>query len=143
MISTRLASTIALLLVFLFLPQHSVEAQNTNSQPPEVRQFSFSCDKATIEYAVVLRHAGWVYIMPQPKSPQAAWGNRDGRTTWWVGYWLNDKTQATSLTQPAKDDEGVFVGDGSGGRRWRRGGSPLAPTKIEWLCSKAGGIAPK
>ncbi len=142
MISTGRATAIALLLFFLFLPHHSVEAQNTNSHP-EVRQFSFPCDKTTIERAVALHRAGWVYIMPQPKSPQAAWGNRDGRTTWYVGYWLNERAHVTSLTQPVKDDKGEFVGDGSGGPRWRRGGSPFAPTKIEWLCSKAGGIPPK
>lgn len=32
------------------------------------------CDKATIALAFELSQQGWVYIMPQPKSPQAAWG---------------------------------------------------------------------
>jgi hypothetical protein len=118
-------------------------AQNTNSIPSELRQGSFSCDRATIEKALALNRAGWVCVMPRPKSPQAAWGNPDGRTTWWVGYWSNEKTRATSLSAPEKDDKGQLVGDGNGGSRWRRGGCPLAPSKIEWLCSKSGRVSPR
>ena len=32
--------------------------------------------------------------MPQPKSRQAAWGNGDGRTTWFYGFWDNEKPEA-------------------------------------------------
>ena len=101
------------------------------------------CDTARIALALELNQQGWVYIMPQPKSPQAAWGNRDGRTTWWIGYWVNERTNATSLSQPTKDAKGIYIGDGGGGPRWRRGGSPPLPTIIEWLCSRSGGIPPR
>jgi hypothetical protein len=67
--------------------------------------------------------------MPVPKTKQAAWGKRDGRTTWFVGYRINIKTQSTSSSQPARDDKGQFTGDGNGGPAWRCGGSPLAPMK--------------
>ena len=118
-------------------------AETTNSIPKELRASKVVCDKATIETALELKHAGWTYIMPEPKSPQAAWGNRDGRTTWWIGYWVNKNTDSTSSTQPAKDANGELVGDGKGSRSWRRGGSPPPPNKIEWLCSDFGGIAPR
>ena len=117
-------------------------AETTNSIPPELRKGDFSCDKATIQTALELKHAGWTYIMPEPKSPQAKWGNHDGRTTWWVGYWVNKQNNSTSSTQPKKDANGQLAGDGKGSRSWRRGGSPPTPTKIEWLCSDFGGIPP-
>lgn len=119
-----------------------VSAENTNSIPSGLRKGDFSCDQATIQTALELKRAGWTYIMPEPKSPQAAWGNRDGRTTWWVGYWVNKQNNSTSSTQPKKDASGQLVGDGNGSRSWRRGGSPPPPTKIEWLCSDFGGIPP-
>jgi hypothetical protein len=81
--------------------------------------------------------------MPEPKSHQAAWGNHDGRTTWWVGYWVNRRTGATSSSQPKMDSTGEFVGDGNGFRAWRRGGTPRPPSKIEWLCSSYGGMPPR
>jgi hypothetical protein len=81
--------------------------------------------------------------MPEPKSRQAAWGNYDGRTTRWVGYWVNGRIGATSSAQPAKNSNGEWVGDGNGYRSWRRGGTPPSPTKIEWLCSSYGGIPPR
>jgi hypothetical protein len=111
------------------------------SIPPSLRG-GIECDKAAIGLALELNQQGWVYIMPQPKSPQAAWGNHDGRTTWWIGYWVNEGINATSQTQPTVDAKGVYVGDGGGGPHWRRGGSPPPPTKIEWLCSRSGGIPP-
>ena len=79
---------------------------------------------------------------PEPKSRQAAWGNRDGRTTWWVGYWVNAKTDASSSSQPTFDANGHWVGDGRGFTAWRRGGSPRVPSKVEWLCSVSGRIPP-
>ena len=120
-----------------------VKAGTTNSFPPELRQGNFQCEKATIQIAVELKHAGWTYIMPEPKSPQAAWGHKDGRTTWWIGYWVNGRDDSTSLTQPRRNTEGKLVGDGGGGHLWRRGGSPPPPSKIEWLCSTHGGIPPQ
>src|SRR2546425_8373521 len=71
------------------------------------------------------------------------WDNRDGRTTWWVGYWVNDKDRSTSSGQPKKDENAKLVGDGKGFKAWRRGGSPPRPTRIEWLCSKMGGVEPR
>lgn len=80
--------------------------------------------------------------MPEPKSAKAAWGVRDGRTTWWVGYWDNPLTRQTSSATPTKVD-GKWVGDGQGTPGWRRGGTPGAPTVLEWLLSKSGGIKPE
>jgi hypothetical protein len=109
--------------------------------PPQLRQ-GVECDTATIATAVEMVSQGWVYIMPQPKSAKAAWGNRDGRTTWFVGYWTNSKTKQTSAATPTRNKDGKYVGDDNGHRGWRRGGSPRSPTMIEWLCSKSGGIKP-
>src|SRR5436190_24378787 len=69
---------------------------------PEPLRGGISCDETTLAAASVLAKDGWIYVMPKPKSPQAAWGNRDGRTTWWVGYWTNARTKATSGKQPVK-----------------------------------------
>src|ERR1051325_8461985 len=125
-------SVLSVLLLSLLM--QGLALADANSIPSELRSGSFSCDKATIQTALDIKHAGWTYLMPEPKSPQAAWGNPDGRTTWWIGYWVNDKDHSTSLEQPKKD-KGRLVGDGKGGRAWRRGGSPLRPSKVEWLCS--------
>ena len=85
--------------------------------------------------------AGWEYIMPRPKSNQARWGNKDGRTTWYNGYWVNEDTGRYSSTAPKASD--LFAGDGQDVRGWRRGGSPRYPDVIEWLCSKSGGVEPR
>jgi hypothetical protein len=108
--------------------------------PSELRG-GIQADSAIIQKALEMRKQGWAYTMPQPKSPQAAWGNHDGRTTWWVGYWTNEKTGETSSSGPVLKN-GNYAGDGQGSRRWRRGGTPPAPTKIEWLLSKSGGVKP-
>src|SRR5262245_34346531 len=47
---------------------------------------------AETQTAAEMRAQGWSYTMPQPKSAQARWGNRDGRTTWFNGFWQNTKT---------------------------------------------------
>ena len=109
--------------------------------PSELRG-GIKADSATIQKALGMIRQGWVYIMPEPKSTQAAWGNRDGRTTWWVGYWINEETDKTSSVEPVLEN-GKYVGDENGSRFWRRGGSPPPPTKIEWLLSKSGGIKPR
>ena len=88
------------------------------------------------EMATELATRGWTYVMPRPKSAKAAWGNPDGRTTWWVGYWRNERTRQTSIRQPAAEDE--YTGDGEA-PGWRRGGTPSRPTNVEWLCSESGG----
>jgi hypothetical protein len=108
--------------------------------PPGLRG-GIQADNATIQKTLEMQKQGWSYSMPEPKSPQAAWGNRDGRTTWWVGYWTNEKTGETSSSEPMLKN-GKYIGDAQGSRRWRRGGTPPPPTKIEWLLSKSGGIKP-
>jgi hypothetical protein len=132
----------ALVVLMLGAVSCTPAADTTNSIPLELRSGDFSCDKSTIQTAAELKHAGWTYIMPEPKSPQAAWGNYDGRTTWWLGYWVNGTTSATSFTQPTINSNGEIIGDGNGYLAWRRGGTPPPPTEIEWLCSSYGGIPP-
>jgi hypothetical protein len=135
---SRLATTIS------STPPHSVTGPDP-AEPPEVqlRPANFPCEHETIEKAVELKRAGWTYIMPKPRDAQARWGNGDSRTTWWVGYWTNERNHTTSALQPQRDATGYWIGDGKGIRYWRRGGSPLAPTKIEWLCSTSGGFTPQ
>jgi len=99
-------------------------------------------DQKTIDTALAMQEQGWEYRMPRPKSNQAAWGNGDGRTTWWNGYWINEKTKQNSNGTP-KLKEGVYAGDGLAQSGWRRGGSPRFPNKLEWLLSKSGGVAPR
>jgi hypothetical protein len=108
----------------------------------QLRPASFPSDRATMELALELKRAGWTYIMPQPKSMQARWGNVDGQTIWWVGYWTNERDDTSSSIQPQKGARGHFIGDGKGSRHWRRGGSPPTPSQIEWLCSESGGTPP-
>ena len=120
-----------------------VRAQAPAQILSELRTCTCSPDKTTLQTALDLKHAGWTYVMPRPKSPQAAWGNRDGRTTWYVGYWTNLKTGSTGSLQPTADNRGRWLGDGKGLQPWRRGGSPSPPTAIEWLCSTSGGIMPR
>lgn len=134
-----------LLIWILIVPcigQVSSYAQTASASASVLRATSTPADSAVISHALDLVRSGWAYTMPIPKSPQAAWGNRDGRTTWWVGYWSNKKTQETSAKPPVKVD-GKFIGDGLGAPGWRRGGAPRTPTLIEWLCSKSGGIEPR
>ena len=94
-----------------------------------------------IQIASQLVSLGWEYHMPSPKSSQARWGNTDGRTTWWNGYWINNNTNTISSSQPQGSNG--YEGDGKDPRGWRRGGSPRYPTAIEWLCSKSGGVRPR
>ena len=98
--------------------------------------------QVTIDKALAMQKDGWAYIMPEPKSPQAAWGNTDGRTTWWNGYWVNKTTKQHSSVEPTPKD-GKYDGDGVDASGWRRGGSPSRPSEIEWLLSKSGGVLPK
>src|SRR5258708_1434364 len=82
--TTRLLLALPALLIGL-LCGPAAFADQTNSFPTERRKATFSCDAATLQTGLNLKRAGWTYIMPEPKSPQAAWGNPDGRTTWWTG----------------------------------------------------------
>lgn len=128
----------SLLLAFFLVISFSLTAQ---SIPSTLRQ-GVSADQSTINIAFEMQKQGWEYIMPQPKSAKAAWGVRDGRTTWWVGYWQNETTSQTSSTTPELS-KGKYIGDDNGGRSWRRGGSPGAPSVLEWLLSKSGGVEPR
>lgn len=83
-----------------------------------------------------LLRAGWIYVMPRPKSSSAAWGNPDARTTWWPGHWVNETTSRTSAIQPSEED--AYQGDGTT-PGWRRGGTPDNPSPVQWLCSTSGG----
>ncbi len=109
---------------------------------PQSLRGGIKVDQETISIALEMQKQGWVYVMPIPKSKQARWGNTDGRTTWWKGYWHNKKTDQYSSTRP-NPKNGVYVGYNTGRPGWRRGGSPGKPTKLEWLLSKSGGIPPK
>ena len=120
----------------------SISLLAQQSAIPSSLRGGIKADKETIKIALVMQEQGWIYIMPEPKSPQAAWGNKDGRTTWYVGYWKNTKSGETSDSTPRLVN-GKYVGDGQGGPGWRRGGSPSAPTKLLWLLSKCGGVPPR
>lgn len=120
------------------------EGPRVQAAPPTIQialRDGITPTAAEQKQASQIKSAGWEYTMPRPKSPQAAWGNRDGRTTWWNGYWKNAKTGRYSSAQPTESDG--FAGDGISNAGWRRGGSPGAPSRIEWLCSTSGGIAPR
>ena len=121
--------------------QPPAESGTNKSISIELRA-GISCDNKTVQTAIELKLDGWVYIMPQPKSLQASWGNPDIRTTWWVGYWTNESKNVSSSILPTNNAAGEFVGDGNGVQSWRHGGSPSTPAAIEWLCSKSGGIPP-
>ena len=90
--------------------------------------------------AAELRAAGWTYFLPEPKSKAAKWGNTDTRTTWFPGFWKNEKTGAMSVSQPKGDPSKGrgFVGDGKEKPKWRDGGSPGPVSWVEWLCSAEG-----
>jgi len=100
-----------------------------------------TADQTTIAKATELQKQGWEYVMPVPKSPQAAWGNRDGRTTWFNGYWINHSDNTYSSAEPTLQN-GKYVGNGVNPVGWRRGGSPAKPSVLEWLLSKSGGVPP-
>jgi hypothetical protein len=114
--------------------------------PAELRG-GIETSQPTIDKALVMQKQGWEYVMPVPESPQAMWGNPDGRTMWWNGYWVNRvSSQYSSMfssTEPVLK-EGRYIGDGLDVSGLRHGGSPRRrPTDIEWLLSKSGGITPK
>jgi hypothetical protein len=100
-------------------------------------------DKVIVVQAVDMYNQGWRYTMPKPKSNQASWGNNDGRTTWWKGYWYNRITFKYSRLIPKCKANGKYYGDYQNDKDyWRNGGSPSRPTKIEWLLSSSGGVKP-
>jgi hypothetical protein len=83
---------------------------------------------------------GWIYTMPRPKSAKAAWGITDGRTTWWYGFWYNEKTQLYSDSTPIKKSSGIYLGDSQNNSgNWKNGGSPKKPDIFMYLLSDSGG----
>jgi len=89
--------------------------------------------------ARALREAGWAYLLPYPKSRTAAWPRRGGNSTWWPGYWKNEKTGATSRAAPSEKDR--MRGDGKAAplrNEFTETGAPGRVSWVEWLCSKEG-----
>jgi len=114
-----------------------------DDQIPDFLRSGIKANKSTIKTAVEMSLQGWHYTMPIPKSSQAIWGNSDGRTTWWKGYWYNNKTKKYSRDTPQKQSNGHYYGDRQNDNgNWRNGGSPNYPSKIEWLLSSSGGVKP-
>jgi len=113
-------------------PAAKPAATNADASGPRPVGEPSPADKAV---AAELRAAGWIYVLPEPKSKAARWGNTDPRTTWWPGHWKNEKTNATSERQPTKPG---FTGDGKEKPKWRDGGSPGPVGWVEWLCSAEG-----
>jgi hypothetical protein len=109
------------------------------SYPDYLRQ-GVDATESEISVAIEMYEQGWRYTMPTPKSAKAAWGVRDGRTTWYNGWWKNEKTQAYSSTTPHKNSDGNYIGDDiNTSNSWRRGGSPGRPDVYMFLLSKSGG----
>jgi hypothetical protein len=93
-----------------------------------------------ITAAIEMYNQGWRYTMPEPKSAKAAWGVRDGRTTWYCSWWKNEKTGAYSSITPRKNEAGEYTGNGTNeSGSWRRGGSPGRPDVYMFLLSSSGG----
>ena len=114
-----------------------------DNQIPSFLRQGIKVDKHTLVVAVEMYLQGWRYTMPRPKSSQATWGNHDGRTTWWKGYWYNNKTYKYSRGTPKKQSNGYYYGDGQNDKGyWRNGGSPNYPSKIDWLLSSSSGVKP-
>jgi hypothetical protein len=96
--------------------------------------------ESQVKTATEMYEQGWRYTMPNPKSAQARWGNSDRRTTWYSGYWKNEKTSVYSNTTPKKDNFGTYVGDDKDySGSWSSGGSPGRPDAYMFLLSKSGG----
>ena len=113
-------------------PKSSESASTASADVPKPLGFEAGAPEAERRLADALKQAGWAYEFPQPKSKTAKWGNFNGATTWWPGYWVNAKSGATSASQPAASDS--FKGDGLPKPAWRKGGSPKEPSWVEWLC---------
>lgn len=89
--------------------------------------------------AAALREAGWRYQLPYPKSKTAQWSNRGGNSTWWPGYWTNEKSGATSRAAPSEKNR--MQGDGKAAPAkddYTKTGAPGPVSWVEWLCSAEG-----
>lgn len=117
--------------------------QLVDNRIPDFLRQGIPADKETIKVAIEMYTQGWRFTMPKPKSSQARWGNGDGRTTWWNGYWYNNKTLEYSRNTPQKSANGYYDGDEQRDRdTWRNGGSPEYPSIVQWLLSSGNGIKP-
>lgn len=117
--------------------------QLIDNRIPDFLRQGIDVDKKTLKIAVEMYLQGWHYTMPRPKSRKAEWGYEDGRTTWWNGYWYNDKTLEYSRLIPEKQANGYYDGDEQEEKKsWRNGGSPPYPSAVEWLLSSKGGVKP-
>ncbi len=115
----------------------------SNNKIPDFLRQGINVDKQTLKTAVEMYLQGWQYTMPRPKSASASWGNHDGRTTWWKGYWYNSESQKYSRQTPKKQSNGYYTGDNQNDKGyWSNGGSPTYPSKIDWLLSSGGGVRP-
>lgn len=128
--------------VFLFKDgtyRQNIQSNIDNKLKSHIKEIGNRCSASEndIEEACLLAAQGWRYTLPQPKSKQAAWGNPDGRTTWWYGYWENINTNEYSSKKPKLGQSGIWIGDGQNQRGYyRRGGSPSYPTKTEMMLSE-------
>lgn len=101
-----------------------------------------SASDEQLKIACEMYAQGWRYSMPNPKSKQASWGNSDGRTTWYNGYWHNETTDAYSVKTPLKTSGGTYAGDNQNqSGTWSNGGSPQKPDVYMYLLSPSGGPA--
>ena len=122
------------------VPENGDLSHIQDNQVPEFLRQGINADRDQIISAVEMYNQGWRYIMPRPKSRQAAWGNSDGRTTWYNGWWVNENTGRYSRSTPVKSANGIFIGDAQNeSHTWRRGGSPARPDIYMWLLSESGG----
>ncbi len=100
---------------------------------------------ADVTTATALHAAGWMYVMPMPKSKTASWENTNATSTFFIGYWKHMPSGKTSQTAPV-DGKDVIGGESAFDEkdklRWKKGGAPAAPSFVEWLCSSEGGIEP-
>jgi endonuclease/exonuclease/phosphatase family metal-dependent hydrolase len=122
-------------------PVNTAKQEPISQQPRSLRPLAADCakDEELLESRALIA-AGWEYIMPRPKSAKAGWGVTDKRTTWWRGYWENKSLNIRCSDKPLPDRPAHNEGAGAGGAH--AGGSPDAPTTVEWLCSTTGGIEP-
>jgi hypothetical protein len=133
----------SIIFVFFILNISFAESDYSNIKdneiPPNLRQ-GIKATRQEIITALEMFSQGWRYNMPRPKSPQASWGNRDGRTTWFYGWWHNEKTNLYSDKTPQKSGDGIYLGDNqNNSNKWRNGGSPGRPDVYMYLLSKNGG----
>ena len=121
-------------------PIHGDLSQIQDNQPPSFLRQGIAATRDQLIRAIEMYDQGWRYTMPRPKSAQAAWGNSDGRTTWYNGWWYNERTHLYSTATPSRRDSGLYLGDGqNSSNTWRNGGTPSAPDIYMWLLSQTGG----